>query len=73
LDHNLGVTAEATAKANVMDQERRIMKTSGGYVQGYNAQAVVTEAQIIVADAGASAHPRTPVAVIASSAVAANQ
>jgi hypothetical protein len=56
-----------------MDQERRIMKTPGGYVQGYNAQAVVTEAQIIVAAAGASADPRAPVAVIASSAVAANQ
>ncbi len=25
------------------------MKTQAGYVQGYNAQAVVTEAQIIVA------------------------
>jgi transposase len=43
--------AEATAKANVTDPERRIMKTQAGYVQGYNAQAVVTEAQIIVAAA----------------------
>jgi transposase len=41
--------ADATAKANVTDPESRIMKTQAGYVQGYNAQAVVTEAQIIVA------------------------
>jgi len=43
--------AEATAKANVTDPESRIMKTPGGYVQGYNAQAVVTEEQIILAAA----------------------
>jgi transposase len=36
-------------KANTTDPESRIMKTRSGYVQGYNAQAVVTEAQIIVA------------------------
>ena len=36
-------------KANVTDPESRIMKTRSGYVQGYNAQAVVTEDQIIVA------------------------
>lgn len=41
--------ADSTAKANVTDPESRIMKTQGGYVQGYNAQAVVTEDQIIVA------------------------
>jgi len=37
------------AKANVTDPESRIMKTRTGYEQGYNAQAVVTEGQIIVA------------------------
>jgi transposase len=37
------------AKANVTDPESRIMKTRSGYVQGYNAQAVVTEDQIIIA------------------------
>ena len=37
------------AKANVTDPESRIMKTRRGYVQGYNAQAVVTEAQIVIA------------------------
>jgi transposase len=42
---------DVTAQANVTDPESRIMKTQAGYVQGYNAQAVVTEAQIIVAAA----------------------
>ena len=37
------------AKANITDPASRIMKTRTGYVQGYNAQAVVTEAQIILA------------------------
>jgi len=37
------------AKANITDPESRIMKTQAGYVQGYNAQAVVTKEQIIVA------------------------
>ena len=41
--------ADRAAKANVTDPDSRIMKTQAGYVQGYNAQAVVTEDQIIVA------------------------
>ncbi len=41
--------AAATATANVTDPDSRIMKTQAGYVQGYNAQAVVTAEQIIVA------------------------
>ena len=41
--------ADRDAKANVTDPDSRIMKTQAGYVQGYNAQAVVTEDQIIVA------------------------
>lgn len=40
---------EDTAKANVTDPESRIMKSRSGYLQGYNAQAVATENQIIVA------------------------
>lgn len=40
---------KAASKANVTDPESRIMKTRSGYVQGYNAQAVVTEDQYIVA------------------------
>jgi len=37
------------AKANLTDPESRIMKTRKGYIQGYNAQAMVSEDQIIVA------------------------
>lgn len=37
------------SKANVTDPESRIMKTRKGYEQAYNAQAVVTVDQIIVA------------------------
>src|SRR5262249_60173722 len=40
---------EAEAKANVTDPDSRIIKTRRGYVQGYNAQAVATAHQIIVA------------------------
>src|SRR4051812_36998784 len=42
-------TPEAEARANVTDPDSRIMKTRRGYVQGYNAQAVATVDQIIVA------------------------
>jgi len=37
------------AKANTTDPDSGIMKTRQGYLQGYNAQAVVTMDQIIVA------------------------
>jgi transposase len=37
------------AKANVSDPESRIMKTKDGYIQGYNAQAVANEEQVVVA------------------------
>ncbi len=36
-------------KANVTDPESRIMKTAKGFLQGFNAQAVANEHQIIVA------------------------
>ena len=42
-------TPSEKAKANVTDPESRIMRTRKGYVQGYNAQAAVTEEQIVVA------------------------
>lgn len=42
-------TPAAEAKANVTDPESRIMKTPAGYVQGYNAQAMVTQDQLIIA------------------------
>lgn len=41
--------AEEKARANVTDPESRIMKTRKGYEQGYNAQAMVTTDQVIVA------------------------
>ena len=37
------------AKASLTDLDSRIMKTRNGYLQGYNAQAMVTKEQIIVA------------------------
>lgn len=37
------------ARVNVTDPDSRVMKTSGGYVQGYNAQAAVNTSGIIVA------------------------
>jgi len=41
--------APGEAKANTSDPESRIMKTTDGYLQGYNAQAVVNEEQVVVA------------------------
>lgn len=38
-----------TLKANTTDPDSRIMPTKNGWVQGYNAQAVATEDQVIVA------------------------
>lgn len=37
------------AKANISDPDSRIMKARQGYVQGYNAQAIVSQGQIIIA------------------------
>jgi len=42
-------TPDGEAKANTTDPDSRIMKTRQGYVQGYNAQAMVSQDQIIVA------------------------
>lgn len=36
-------------KANVTDPDSRIMKTKDGWVQGYNAQAIVNQRQIVLA------------------------
>ncbi|MGH2762972.1 MAG: hypothetical protein ACRDL4_00865 [Thermoleophilaceae bacterium] len=39
-----------TGKINTTDPDSRLMKAAGsGYVQGYNAQAAVTEEQIVLA------------------------
>jgi transposase len=36
-------------KINVTDPDSRLLKTPSGFVQGYNAQAAVNEAQIVIA------------------------
>lgn len=36
-------------KVNTTDPESKVMSTAGGFLQGYNAQAVVNEDQVIVA------------------------
>jgi transposase len=40
--------ASKSLKVNITDPDSRIMKTSKGYVQGFNSQAVVSEDQIII-------------------------
>lgn len=42
-------THKSRRHANVTDPESRLLKTAGGYVQGYNAQAVATTDQFVVA------------------------
>lgn len=42
-------TVKPKAKVNMTDSESRIQKTSKGYIQGYNAQAVATEDQTVIA------------------------
>ena len=39
----------AAAQANITDADSRIMKTTAGFIQGFNAQAAVNEHQIVVA------------------------
>jgi hypothetical protein len=36
-------------KVNVIDPDSKLIKASEGYVQGFNAQAVVDEGQIVLA------------------------
>jgi transposase len=43
------LTSEPAGKINVSDPDSRNLKTTRGWVQGYNAQAVVGEGQIILA------------------------
>ena len=42
-------TGVAKTRANVTDPQSRIMSTAAGWVQGYNAQAMVNDQQIIIA------------------------
>ena len=41
--------AQPDGKINVTDPDSRNLKTTRGWVQGYNAQAVVGEGQIVLA------------------------
>jgi transposase len=41
--------ATPAGKVNLTDPDSRMLKASRGYLQGYNAQAVVTENQIVIA------------------------
>ena len=43
------LTPEPAGKINVTDPDSRNLKTTHGWVQGYNAQAVVGEGQIVLA------------------------
>jgi len=40
---------DPSARANVTDPDCRLVRSPGGFVQGYNAQAVCTETQVIIA------------------------
>lgn len=42
-------THRSRRRANTTDPDSRLLKTKGGYLQGYNAQAVVTGDQFVVA------------------------
>jgi len=42
-------THRSRREANVTDPDSRMLKTKGGYLQGYNAQAVATEQQFVIA------------------------
>jgi transposase len=39
---------KTAAKANASDPESKVMKTKDGFLQGYNAQAMVNEEQVVV-------------------------
>jgi transposase len=42
-------TPPVARQANITDPDSRIMKTANGWVQGYNAQAIVNQHQIVLA------------------------
>jgi transposase len=44
------------ARVNTTDPDSRVMKTAGGYLQGYNAQAAVSEDHVIVAGSVTNDH-----------------
>lgn len=47
----MGLAKGSKKKVNLTDPDSQVMKTPQGYLQGFNAQTVVTEAQIVVASA----------------------
>ena len=48
LNKQVDDTVKPDAKVNMTDPDSHIQKTSRGYIQGYNAQAMATEDQIVV-------------------------
>ena len=42
-------THKSRGQANLTDPDSRLLKTKGGYVQGYNTQAVATQDQFVIA------------------------
>ena len=53
--------ASPAGKVNTTDPDSKNVKGFRGYVQGYNAQAVVTEQQIVIAAEVKTSTPRTSV------------
>lgn len=49
--HAADATPPTPSKVNVTDPDSRIMKTQRGWIQGYNAQAIVNSHQIVLAHA----------------------
>ena len=47
--HTAAEAAPARRRVNVTDPDSRIMSTPRGWVQGYNAQAIVNQHQIVLA------------------------
>jgi len=62
-------------KVNVTDPDSRIMKTASGWIQGYNAQAVANEHQIVVGHAvtqeGNDVHQYQPMVAVVRDGLAA--
>ncbi len=60
-------------RVNVVDPESRVMKTKRGYLQGFNAQAVATQDQVIIAaevcNDGGDTHQLQPMMAAASEAL----
>jgi transposase len=63
-------TPEPNVRVNVVDPESRVMKTKRGFLQGFNAQAVATQDQIIIAaevsNDGGDVHQLQPMMAAAS-------